>query len=190
MNDFLHWLRIYCHDLINKITCVIMSVDSMNTSFEKAIQDDEICELIDDVDRFFIDQLNIQTENNIYKNSIIHFTKNKWSTCKNSDDMYSCCRLLYIFQLVFLNNYNEEFVKEYFDMLQMKIEVKNDWKFSLYLAALCCIDNHNSDHLITIDSGKIFFQHEIHLEKNIIRAFVDHILHKNIVFEDKLISIY
>ena len=193
MNDFLQWLRIYCHDLINKITCVIMSVDSMGGEFEDLMTKAEIVELCDDVSRFFIDQLNLQlssNELNVYKNSIIHFIKTKWLICGNTDDMYFCCRLLYMFQLVFLNDYNIEFVQEYIEMLRMKIDVKEDWNFSLYLAVLCCADNHNSDNILTIESNKLFFHNQIHLENNIIRAFVDNILHKNIVFEDNLISIY
>ncbi len=193
MNVFLQWLRIYCHDLINKITCVIMSVDSMGIEFKDAMTNSGIIDLFEDVNKFFIEQLNLQlqsTQLNVYKNSIINFIKSKWVICNNSDDMYFCCRLLYMFQLVFLNDYNTEFIQEYVEMLRMKIEIKDDWDFCLYLAVLCCADNHNSDNIITIENNKVFFHNEIHLENNIIMAFVDNILHKNIVFEPNFISIY
>jgi hypothetical protein len=170
-----------------------MSIDSMGVEFKEAIQNTEILDLSADVDKFLIDQMNLNllsNEFNVYKNTIIHFIKNKWSICNNTDDMYFCCRLLYMFQLVFLNDYNTEFVSEYIEMLRIKIDIKDNWNFSLYLVLLCCIDNHNSDNIITIESNKVFFHNEIHLEKNIIRAFVDNILRKNVVFDSNLISIY
>jgi hypothetical protein len=193
MNDFLHWIKIYSHDLINKITCVIMSIDSMDGTFKTIVNNEEIKELMEDINIFFIGQLNTQlstTEKTIYKNSIIYFIKNKWSCCLNTDDMYFCCRLLYLFQLVFINEYNEEFIQEYIDLLNIKTETKSQWKYSLYLVALCGIDNNNSDNVIQIDNHKLFFSREIHLENNIISAFVDNVMQKQVVFERKFISVY
>lgn len=188
MDSFLYWIRIFTHDLINRITCVIMFIDSSDINEDEILKIEEVKNVNDFFIQSFNDVLNFDSHA-AYKKAIIKFCEEKWLAAKIPDDMYVCCRLLYMFQLVFSEEYMRDEVGEYIEMLKVKIIEKKQWKYSFYLAVLCFVNGNNSGVSVTIDENILIFSDQIKLEKNIINCFVNIILKKQVIFDNNFIMI-
>lgn len=188
MDSFLYWIRMFTHDLINRITCVIMFIDSSDINDDEILKIEEVQSVNDFFIQCFNDVLNFDSHG-VHKKAIIKFCEEQWLAAKIPDDMYTCCRLLYMFQLVFSEEYIKDEIGEYIEMFKVKIIEKTQWEYSFYLAVLCFINGNNSDVSVTIDENILIFSGPIKLEKNIITCFVNTILKKEVIFKDNFIMI-